>query len=173
MNFDLADVLKLIGPSASIIFAAWIFMGFLQTRYDAAVERYRSMIGECRSESGISDARRSNIREQLATYQRRCLLMNQACNVGLVSAILLILTLIAGELDIIFTGFHLFKYVSALAALGGFALVIVAAALVLFESSLSRQQLDKELLDVPDLAEAVSPTRQQSSNEDSRRLRSA
>jgi hypothetical protein len=38
---ELSDVLKAIGPAASIIFAAWIFMGFLQQRYDAAVSRYR------------------------------------------------------------------------------------------------------------------------------------
>ena len=109
MSFAIADVLKLIGPSASIVFAAWIFMGFLQQRYDAALERYRSMIGECRTASGVSDARRRNIREQLATYQRRYRLMNAACNVGLLSAILLILTLIAGELDVIFTGITLFE----------------------------------------------------------------
>jgi hypothetical protein len=156
MSFEIADVLKLIGPSASIVFAAWIFMGFLQQRYDAAVERYRSMVGECRTESGVSDARRRNIREQLATYQRRCRLMNAACNVGLLSAILLILTLIAGELDVIFAGITLFKNASALASLAGFALVIAAAVLVLIESSISRRQLDWEVMDIPGLANTVN-----------------
>jgi hypothetical protein len=155
MNFEIADILKLIGPSASIVFAAWIFMGFLQQRYDAAIERYRSLIGECRTEGGVSDARRNNIREQLATYQRRCRLMNSACNIGLVSAILLILTLIAGELDVIVVGVPIFKYVSAVAALAGFILVIAAAVLVLMESAISRRQLDWELLDVADLAQAA------------------
>jgi hypothetical protein len=142
-------------PSASIVFAAWIFMGFLQQRYDAAVERYRSMIGECRTQSGVSDARRRNIREQLATYQRRCRLMNAACNVGLLSAILLILSLIAGELDVIFTGITLFKDASALASLAGFMFVIAAAVLVLIESAISRRQLDWEVMDIPGLANTV------------------
>jgi hypothetical protein len=155
MSFEIADVLKLIGPSASIVFAAWIFMGFLQQRYDAAVERYRSMIGECRTESGVSDARRRNIREQLATYQRRCRLMNAACNVGLVSAILLILSLITGELDVIFTSVTLFKDASALASLAGFVLVIAAAVLVLIESAISRRQLDWEVMDIPGLADSA------------------
>ena len=35
MNFELSDVLKAIGPAASIIFAAWIFTGFLQQRAPA------------------------------------------------------------------------------------------------------------------------------------------
>ncbi len=42
MNFDLAKVLTTVGPAASIIFAAWIFVAFLQTRYDAAVDRYEN-----------------------------------------------------------------------------------------------------------------------------------
>jgi hypothetical protein len=37
---DLNEILKNIGPSAAIIFAAWIFMGFLQQRYDAAIDRF-------------------------------------------------------------------------------------------------------------------------------------
>jgi hypothetical protein len=44
MTSQLGDILKTIGSSAAIIFAAWIFMGFLQQRYDAAVDRYRSLI---------------------------------------------------------------------------------------------------------------------------------
>ena len=155
MNFELGDVLKLIGPAASIVFAAWIFMGFLQQRYDSAVDRYRSMIAESREPQGLSDVRRSNIRDELVTYQRRCRVMMLACDVGLVSAVLLITTLIAGELDIIFTGVALFKYASAISAAIGLGLVIVAAGLVFFESSLSRRQLQKEGLDVPDVAEAL------------------
>jgi hypothetical protein len=78
--------------------------------------------------------------------------MNAACNVGLLSAILLILTLIGGELDVIFTGITLFKDASALASLAGFALVIAAAVLVLIESAISRRQLDWEVMDIPGLS---------------------
>jgi hypothetical protein len=49
MDFELKDVLGAIGPSASIVFAAWIFMGFLQQRYTAAYERYRSLIEDYRN----------------------------------------------------------------------------------------------------------------------------
>lgn len=154
MNFELSDILKLIGPAASIIFAAWIFMGFLQQRYDAVIERYRSLIGECRSEK-LSDARLSNVKGQLSCYRRRCRLMNWACNTGLVSAIFLILTLVAGELDLIMPSIHALKYISAGSALVGFCLVIGAAILVIIESTISRKQMDTELLDVPDLARNI------------------
>lgn len=151
MNFDLTNVLKAIGPAASIIFAAWIFVGFLQQRYNSAVDRYRSAIAQYR-DGGMSDERRGNIRDQVSTYKRRCELMNWANIIGVVSAILLILTLITGELDIIFPNASPLKYISAGSALAGFALVIVASVLVVIESTITHRQLDSELLDVPDLA---------------------
>jgi len=54
----LSDVLKAIGPNASIVFAAWNFMGFLQQRYDAALNRYQGAVGDYRSEG--HDARRAD-----------------------------------------------------------------------------------------------------------------
>jgi hypothetical protein len=154
MNFELADILKAIGPSASIIFAAWIFVGFLQQRYDSAVERYRAIIGQYRT-GDISDERRGNIRDQVSIYRRRCELMNSANIIGIISAMMLILTLIAGELDVIFPSVSALKYVSAGSALIGFVLVIAAAALAIVESSITHRQLDGELLDVPDLAQST------------------
>ena len=75
--------------------------------------------------------------------------------VGIVSAILLILTLITGELAIIFPHFPPLKYVSAGSALLGFFLVIVAAIIVMVESSIVGRQLEGELLDVPELAQCT------------------
>jgi hypothetical protein len=48
LKFGLKDILTAVGPSASIVFAAWISMGYLQQRYSAALERYRSLIEQCR-----------------------------------------------------------------------------------------------------------------------------
>ena len=70
------------------------------------------------------------------------------------AAVFLILTLIAGELEITFH-LALFKYVGAACAFVGFALVIVAAGYVLVESLLTHRQLDAELLDIPELAEGT------------------
>jgi uncharacterized membrane protein YraQ (UPF0718 family) len=151
MQFTLSDLFKAIGPTASIIFAAWIFMGFLQQRYDAAVERYREMIGKYRDVKQTDD-RRGNAKDQIMRYKRRCELMNYACITGLVSAIMLLLTLIVGALDVILPGYAVLKYVGAGTSLLGFALVIAAAFLVIKESVISFRQLSEELLDVPELA---------------------
>ena len=151
MTFDITKIFMAIGPAASIIFAAWIFMGYLQARYDSAVARYQTMIGTYR-DGKMSDERRSNVRDQVLAYKRRCELMNRANMVGIVAAILLIFTLIAGELAIIVPTFSFLRVVSAGSALLGFALVIAAAFVVLTESSIIQRQLDTEVLDVADLA---------------------
>jgi hypothetical protein len=59
MNLDLAKVLTTVGPAASIIFAAWIFVAFLQTRYDAAVERYRDLIEKFRTSTFLEAERQT------------------------------------------------------------------------------------------------------------------
>src|SRR4051812_24804018 len=151
MSFELSDVLKAIGPAASIIFASWIFMGFLQQRYDAAVDRYRLAISDYRTGKHAPD-RHDNIRDQILVFKRRCELMNYACMVGLVSAILFLLTLIAGELDAIIPKSTLLAFIGSISAFGGLTLVIVGSVLVLMEASFGHRQLDAELLDVPELA---------------------
>lgn len=154
MNIDLPNILKAIGPAASIVFAAWIFMGFLQQRYDSAVERYRDMVEKCRN-GDVPDMRRDNIEDQVLAFRHRCELMAHANLVGLISAMLLILTLILGELDIIFPDVKILAYLGAGSALIGFALVIVAAGFVVREGFITRRQLISELLDVPDLAKGT------------------
>ena len=44
MDFELKDLLEAIGPNATLIFAAWIFLSFLQQRYTAAYDRYRALV---------------------------------------------------------------------------------------------------------------------------------
>jgi hypothetical protein len=154
MNLDLANILKVIGPAASIIFAAWIFMGFLQVRYDSAVDRYRELIERYRT-SELSGSRRENMKDQILRYKQRCELMGYANVIGLTSAILLITMLIAGGLSLAFPDDNIFKYVSLSLALVGLLLVIVATIIVMREGMITRRQIYNELLDIPDLAEGV------------------
>lgn len=154
MTIDIASIFKAIGPAASIIFAAWIFMGFLQTRYDAAVDRYRALIGQYR-DGGDMDDRRDNLRDSILVYKKRCEIMNIASIIGLSSAIILIAALIVGELSIIFAEIEVLKYASAGAALVGLSLVIAASAIVLYESLIIHRQLETELIDIPDLAHGI------------------
>ncbi len=151
MDFEIADLLKVIGPSASIIFAAWIFMGFLQQRYDAAVSRYRDLVGEYRAGQG-PDSREGHERHQILAYRRRCRAMNLACVSGLGSAIILIVALMLAEVAMALPSLGALKYPSAFFVLIGLLLVVVSAGIVLYDCRLAHQQIYDEVLDVPDLS---------------------
>ena len=154
MTLDLSKLLTTVGPAASIIFAAWIFVAFLQTRYDAAVERYRDLIEKFRA-SDLSDSRKANMRDEILNYKRRCELMNLATGCGLVSAMLLISTMIFGGTAIIFGDAAVLKVASMVSALLGLLLVIAGAGIVIAEGRIIRRQIHTELLDVPDLAHGI------------------
>jgi uncharacterized membrane protein YraQ (UPF0718 family) len=151
---QLGDVLKAIGPNASIVFAAWIFMGFLQQRYDNAINRYREAVADYRSNEHEDD-RAGNLKDQILMYRHRCLLMEWATLVGLVAAILLIAALIFGALDVVIPKNAIISAAGTASAIIGFVLVIVAAAMVITEGRIVHRQLDDELRDVPDLAGEV------------------
>src|SRR4051812_22104496 len=151
---SLTEILKTVGGSAAIIFAAWIFMGFLQQRYDAAVERYRAVIDEYRS-GNASASRCDNIREQVQIYKYRCVLMAYSNLLGLTAAILLLVTVMLGELVVVFPAAAALNYVGAVTTILGLALIIASAAIVIREGTITRRQLDSELLDIPELAEST------------------
>ena len=129
-------------------------MGFLQQRYDAAIDRYRSAVGDYRSEAHEGD-RTSNLKRQVLSYRRRCKLMTWATLIGLVAAILLICSLIFGAFDAIVPNVAIVTAAGTVASIGGFVLVIVAALLVIVEGWVVRQEIDDELRDVPELAEGA------------------
>ena len=127
-------------------------MGFLQQRYDGALDRYRDAVGDYRSNK--HDASRSdNLKSQVLAYRRRCRLMSQATLLGLLAAILLISSLIFGGLDALVPNSSIITVFGIASTMGGFVLVIVAALIVIIEGGIMKRQLDDELRDVPDLAE--------------------
>jgi hypothetical protein len=85
-GFQLKDLLKALGPTASLIFAAWIFLSFLQSRYTTAYEHYRSFIDESRQHPN-RHRRRESLRDQILEYKRRCEQMRRATNLGVIAAI--------------------------------------------------------------------------------------
>lgn len=151
---QLADVLKTVGPNASIIFAAWIFMGFLQQRYDNAVDRYRQSVADYRAHDHEED-RAGNLREQILLLRRRCRLMGRSVLIGLIAAILLITSLIFGALDVIVPHVAAIATGGVVTALAGFVLVIVAAGYVIVEGRIVGRQIDDELRDVDDLTREI------------------
>jgi hypothetical protein len=152
---QLSEVLKAIGPNASIVFAAWIFMGFLQQRYDNALDRYRAAVGDYRS-ADHDDDRAENLKDQVLIFRHRCSLMGRATLIGLLAAILLIAALIFGALDVLVPRSPAIGWSGTLCAIAGFLLVIVAAAIVIAEGRIVDRQLDDELRDVPDLTDELA-----------------
>jgi hypothetical protein len=155
MSFQLSDVLKAIGPTASIIFAAWIFLSFLEARYDAAVDRYRELIAAYRKGEGEGD-RAETAKRQIEVYARRCTIMTHAVTLGLVAAILFLAVLITGALDVVIPHNPAIAVVGTTAGVGGFILVIVAAALVIVDNVGTPGQLREELKDVPEVSQSAA-----------------
>ena len=149
MQFELKDVLGAVGPTASLVFASWIFMTFLQARYSAAYERYRDMIEEFRT--GKDTRRRELIGNQIKLYRKRVEQMRWATGLGLWAAILLLLALISGALDAVFKGSPVLKYVGLVGTVAGLGMVIASATLVILENSSIKRAMDEELKDVPEL----------------------
>src|SRR4051812_48142278 len=110
-GYSLKDVLTAVGPTASLIFAAWIFLSFLQERYTTAYERYRSLISEYR-QGNLHDQRKRSVRDQILLYKHRCEQMRLATNIGVISAIILISTLITAALNTVFPQATILKYLS-------------------------------------------------------------
>jgi len=151
MDFNLKGVLDVVGPTAGLIFASWLFLSFLGQRYSVGYERYRALIKEYREQQGRS-ARRTLLGEQILLYKRRCEQMKVATNLGVVAALFLITTIIAATLNVIFPAADFLKYVSAAASMIGLLLVSGGAVLVMIENTHIQQALDGEIADIPELA---------------------
>ena len=150
MDFELKDLLDAIGPTASLIFAAWIFLSFLQARYSSAYDRYRGLIEKYRA--GIDKTKeRQSVLDQVILYRARVEQMRRATNIGVIAAIFLIATLVAAGLHVITGELPVFKYLSAACAFIGLILVAAAATYVLRENSSIREGMESEPSDVPDL----------------------
>jgi hypothetical protein len=151
VNFELKDFLEAVGPTASLIFASWIFLSFLQSRYTAAYERYRAMLDEHRENGARNDRRQKSLARQIRLYKQRCEQMRVATNIGVVAAMLLIVTIVSGGAQVVVPDVRFLRFVGAGSAMLGLVLLIVAAAFVLRENSLIQRAIDDETSDVPEL----------------------
>lgn len=154
-NFELNDLLQAIGPTASLIFAAWIFLSFLQQRYSTAYNLYRALIAELRQHPE-TDKRRESLCEQILEYKRRCQQMRLAAHIGLLAAIALISTIILAVLNTVNEEWVVLKFLAALLSVVGLLLVIWAAILVVIENLRLQLIIDSDLSDIPDLAHGAA-----------------
>jgi len=155
MDFELKDLLEALGPNAALIFAAWIFLSFLQQRYSNAYSRYRDLIETYRQGDRDSPHLRS-IRKQVHLYKARCQQMRTATTIGVWAAILIMVALIAGAFSVMFGENAVFKLVGTVGVVAGLLLVIVAAGYVLRENRSIQEAIDDEPSDLPDLAQDLS-----------------
>jgi hypothetical protein len=149
-GFPLKDLLQAVGPTASLIFAAWIFLSFLQQRYMSAYEHYRQLIAEFRSHEQ-RDRRRDSLGEQILGYKRRCEQMRRATHIGVIAAICLISSIVFAALHAMGLELPAVKYLCATGAIVGLLLVIWAAVLVLIENAGLQKIIDSDISDIPDL----------------------
>lgn len=146
-DFDIKAVLDAVGPTASLLFAAWIFLQYLNQRYIESVKRLRALIRERRDRPGDAEGSDS-LDDQVAMYRRRCFLMSRATSIGLVGAILLLATLISAAVVTVFDGPAWLSAAACFGAMIGLALVLVATGFVLVENRLIETALRSELSDV-------------------------
>jgi hypothetical protein len=154
MDFKLSDVMQAVGPNASLVFASWIFMSFLQTRYSNAYSLYRKMIDDLR-ENKADGQRRTTIHDEIVLYRQRLNHMRLATNLGLYAAILLLSTLILSGLDVILGKPDFLKYLGAACIVVGLALIIWSAALVVTENKMLKMALDRDGDDLDDLRDEL------------------
>jgi hypothetical protein len=156
MDFSMKDFMQAIGPSASLIFASWIFLSFLQTRYTSAYDRYRSLVNERRqqlesSEPQGNDRHQQSIAGQIDLYRRRCESMRLATNIGVSAAMLLIVTIITSGLQVMLPQVGALKLIGAATAMLGLLLLIVAAVFVIIENVQIQHAMNDEASDLPEL----------------------
>jgi len=153
MAFQLKDVLQAAGPTASLIFASWIFLQLLGQKYISAFSRYRTLVSEYRN-GGADDTRRRHLAEQIPLYKRRCEQMQRATVIGVAAATLLIFPLLAGTVEtIVGNESLLLKWAGALSTVLGLSLLLWAAVYLLLENRNVVAALHSEVKDLPDLAD--------------------
>lgn len=150
MSFTMKDLLAAVGGNASLVFAAWIFMTYLQGRYSAAFALYRGLVESRRD--GLEGKKKDSVEAQILLYRHRCEQMRRATNLGMTSAILLITALLLGGANVLFPGAQALKYLAAVCILVGLLSVVAAAVYVLLENTTIAQALDSELATLPEVA---------------------
>jgi hypothetical protein len=155
MDFQLKEILDAIGPTASLMFASWIFLSFLEQRYVSAFDRYRALSQAYRKSENLTEKRMLSLKAQVILYKVRCEQMKRATNLGIFAAICLTLTLVCGVVQAVFKDLEFIKYIALISSLLGFSLVIFAAIYVFKENMGLQKALDIEVSDLKDIAEVV------------------
>jgi len=151
MSFDLKEVLNTAGPTATLVFASWLFLQLVTMRFEGVTQRYEKLVEELRA--GHCDRRRKDsLLALINLHRKRCEHMQRAMNLGLVAAMLLVASLLLAALYLTM-GTAVLKLATLVASLTGLTLIIAGSALVILESNLGMKTLVRQFDDVPELAD--------------------
>jgi hypothetical protein len=150
MDVDLKEILNTAVPTASLIFAAWIFLQLVNMRLQSALDRCQTLADEFRR-GQAQPARQKSIREQIALYRDRTRLLQRTMVVSMSAAIVLILTLTCATLAMLIPSLHALKLITIVCSLLGLALLIVSVGFMLVENAGLPKALRVEMDDIPGL----------------------
>jgi hypothetical protein len=146
--FDLKDVLNTAAPTASLIFASWLFLQLVSSRYEATIVRYERAMEELRGE--CPPPRRDTVLAVARLHGRRFHHMERAMSLGLLAATFLVSSLGMASFQLM-TGATWLNFTTMGALITGLVLLVVCALLTMAENGLGRRTLLLERADVPEL----------------------
>ncbi|MDB5390010.1 MAG: conserved rane protein of unknown function, partial [Planctomycetaceae bacterium] len=128
MKLDLKLILDTAGPTATLVFASWIFLQYLNQRFADASLRYRELLSEFREHSD-HDVRHRSLQEQILRYRTRCGRLGRATGLGLFAAFFLLATLLLCITSMASHQPLILSLASLICSVIGITLLIVSVAL--------------------------------------------
>jgi hypothetical protein len=151
VQIDLLAILNAVGPSATLSFASWWFLSFLQGRYASSYDRYRALIDEFRQNRDATDPHHESTGAQVRLYRKRVEQMRLATTGGIIASMLLVVTTLTGALVAMIPQLSSLRYLGAATMVLGLVTLLVAASFVIRENTLIRHAMDSEISDLPEL----------------------
>jgi hypothetical protein len=142
VEVDLKDVLNAAGPTATLLFASWIFLGYLNSRLSDSQKRFND-----------HDARHKSIYDQIKQNRKRCDLLFLATNDALRGAYFMFATIATGIISIATQQPPWLCIFNLCCALSGLVFLVLSVGKALAENKLLHQSITSEVADVPEFAD--------------------
>ncbi len=150
MELNLKDILNTAAPTATLVFAAWIFLGLVSSRLQSAIDRCQALADEYRR-GHAQEERKRHICEQIRLYRERSRQLQKTMGLGMIAAIFLILTLMNATVSMIRPDLLFLAQISIGCSLGGMLLLMLAVAFMLSENAKLPKALESEVGDIPEV----------------------
>jgi|SRR5579883_589174 len=148
-SYKLTDLLNAAGATIGIIIGGTIFLQFLSSKADQLVTRYRGLTSEYRGQKP-EGKRHAPLQSQISLYRRRLLLLIWASWLAGTALLFFLIAVLAGGASMLYPSVEVFKVIGTTGLALGLLLIFGGVALELWESILSRQELNEEVADLDD-----------------------